>query len=313
MKQEIPEISVIIPVRNRSEALLSCLQALAAQDFFPSQFEVLVCDDGSTEDLSPAIAPARVLGLDIHLLRQGPRGPAAARNMGIRHARGRLIAMTDSDALPGRMWLQSLFEALESDPQAVGVEGKVCANNQGQFGPLGDGPTNLAGGVFLTCNCAYRRDVLLRIGGFDETFPYPAYEDTELAARAQDVGRIIWQPRAIVMHPERKLTLADVFKKLKHWEYVVVMGYRYGYLAWKQYPSRYPRLRVVLLSIAALPFSKIRTAARWLRREPRLALILAAFGIMESLGAVILVLPRVLAADFQPRRIRNRYLEETPW
>jgi GT2 family glycosyltransferase len=221
--------------------------------------------------------------------------------------------MTDSDTVADRMWLRRLSEALMSDPQAVGVEGMVCANNQGQFGPLGDGPTNPAGGVFLTCNCAYRRAVLLQIGGFDETFPYPAYEDTELAARALELGRILWQPQAIVMHPERRLTLAGVFKKLKHWEYVLIMGYRYGYLAWKKYPVRHPRLRVALLSLVGLPFSKVRTAARWLRREPRMALTLAAFGLVESLGAIILVLPKVLTADYHPRARRNKYLESAPW
>ena len=307
------EISVIIPTRNRSETLLPCLQALAAQEFPATGFEVLVCDDGSEENLSPVIDQARALGLDIHCFRQPPRGPAAARNLGIRHARGQWIAMTDSDAVPDRMWLRRLSEALMSDMQAVGVEGRVCAGNQGQFGPLGEGPTNLAGGVFLTCNCAYRRDALLRIGGFDETFPYPAYEDTELAARALGLGRILWQPQAVVTHPERRLTLAGVFKKLRHWDYVVIMGYRYGYLAWKKYPVRHPRLRVALLSLVGLPYSKLRTAACWLRRDPRRALTLAAFGIMESLGALILVLPRVLTADYQRRIVRNRYLESAPW
>jgi len=304
-----PRISVIIPARNRAADLHRCLQAIRAQEYPAPQFEVLVCDDGSGEDLRQEVESMKIAGLDVLYVRQPPKGPAAARNLGIRNARGSVIAMTDSDTIPDPMWLKSLWEALESDPQAVGVEGKVCANNDGEFGPLGEGPTNLAGGVYLTCNCAYWRDALLRVGGFDETFPYPAYEDTELAARLLDLGRIVWQPQALVTHPQRRLTLRGVFKKLRHWEFVLIMGYRYGYLAWKQYPVTHPRLRVAALSTIALPLAKLRTAAGWLGRQPASAIKLAVFGIIESLGAFALVLPRVFFCSRGPKAARRRYLE----
>lgn len=304
-----PQFSVIIPTRNRRDDLRVCLSALASQDFPRENFEVIVCDDGSEEELEPIVREAATRGLRIRRARQSPRGPAAARNLGIRHAVGTIVAMTDSDTLPDRQWLKKLAEAFEAHPDAVAVEGKVYAENEGEFDPLGEGPSNKEGGVFLTCNCAYRRDALLQIGGFDESFPFPAYEDAELAARAQQIGSIAWQPEALVIHPQRPLTLRAVFNKLKHWEYILLMGYRYGYLAWKKYPVKYPALRVVLLSVIALPLAKLKTAAQWAGRKPGAAIKLAFFGVAESLGALIIVAPRAIAFNRRDKSPRKNYLK----
>jgi hypothetical protein len=89
----------------------------------------------------------------------------------------------------------------------------------------------------------------------------------------------------------------------------MLMGYRYGYLAWPRYPVSYPRLRVVALSIAALPLSKFKTAAQWMAIKPAIALKLLLYGIAESLGALLWVTPRVLLTSFQNRIIRRRYLD----
>jgi len=302
------EISVVIPSRNRQADLARCLIALSGQDFAIHRFEVLVCDDGSTESLIEAVETAKATGLQVRHVRQEPKGPAAARNLGIANARAKIIAMTDSDTLPDKSWLRMLYESLLLNQDAVGVEGKVYAENELEFGPLGEGPANKSGGVYLTCNCAYRREALIQVGGFDETFPYPAYEDTELAARLLQLGQIVWQPEAIIIHPQRPLTLKTVLKKLKHWEYVLLMGYRYGYLAWPQYPVDYPRLRVAALSVVALPLSKFKAAVNSIS-QPSVAGRLLLYGLAESLGALFWVTPRVLFTSYRDRIIRRRYLD----
>ncbi len=302
------EVSIVIPTRNRAEDLKACLLALAAQDFPRDSYEVLVCDDGSEEEIGEVVAEFRRGGFEVRHLGQEAKGPAAARNLGIRHSKGTIVAMTDSDTLPDRLWLRKLSEAFANNPDAVAVEGRVYAANEGEFDPLGEGPSNKSGGVYLTCNCAYRRDVLLQIGGFDESFPYPAYEDTELAARARQIGRIVWEPAAVVIHPQRPLTLRAVLKKLKHWEYVLLMGHRYGYLAWERYPAKYPGLRVALLSVIALPGAKFKTAARWVGRRPKDAIKLFLFGLVESVGALMTVAPMALFGMRQEKITRRRYL-----
>lgn len=301
-------VSVVVPCRNRAGELKRCLESLIQQQFPKEGYEVIVCDDGSEEDIESVIQEITWKGLKVSYNRQAPKGPAAARNLGIRMAQGQIIAMTDSDTIPQPNWLAKLCEALSNNPQAVAVEGKVYAENEGEYAPLGEGPTNKCGGVFLTCNCAYRRDVLLRVGGFDETFPYAAYEDVELAARAQEFGEIIWQPEAIVIHPERRLTFTGVLKKLRHWEYVLIIGLRYGYLAWKKYPVTNPRWRVVILSTVALPLAKFKKSLQWAWRRPAAALQLSFYGAMESIGAFLVVAPKALFGNYSERAVRRGYL-----
>lgn len=309
MEKRPTEVSVVIPTRNRAADLGRCLTALAGQSYPLAQVEIIICDDGSTESLAEPLATARSLGLPIRCLRQEPSGPAAARNLGIRAAEGPVIALTDSDTVPDQEWLTKLMAALARSPHAAGVEGRVVANNEGQFDPLGEGPDNRTGGVYLTCNCAYRRTALVAAGGFDETFPFPAYEDTELAARIIESGPIVWQPEAVVVHPQRPLTVRTVIRKLHHWEYVLIMGFRYGYLGWRRYPVRHPRIRVALLAVFALPLSKLRKALDWAGRRPLAAAMLAGLGLVESIGAVVIVLPLALFGDFRNRILRRRYLD----
>jgi glycosyltransferase involved in cell wall biosynthesis len=303
-------VSVVVPCRNRAGELRRCLESLDQQQFPKEQYEVLVCDDGSEEDLESVIREMDLNALKISYYRQAPKGPAAARNLGIRLAQGQIIAMTDSDTVPRPDWLAKLYRALADNPQAVAVEGKVYAENEGEYAPLGEGPTNKSGGVYLTCNCAYRREVLLKAGGFDETFPYAAYEDVELAARVQEFGEIIWQPEAIVIHPERRLSLSSVLKKLRHWEYVLIVGFRYGYLAWKKYPVTNPRLRVAILSTLALPLAKFKKAVQWSWRKPAAALKLSFYGVVESVGAFLIVAPKALFSNYVERVVRRNYLNQ---
>ncbi len=112
----------------------------------------------------------------------------------------------------------------------------------------------------------------------------------------------------MVIHPQRPLTLRAVMKKLRHWEYVLLMGRRYGYLAWKQYPAKHPGLRVALLSVVALPAAKFKTAAKWIGRKPKDALKLFLFGVAESFGAMALVAPMALFGKWQDKVDRRKYL-----
>ena len=302
------EVTVIIPVHNRPQELQACLQALSAQDFPKDKFEIIICDDGSTEPILDKIDFAREQGLEVVYVRQEKRGPAAARNLGILQATGSIVAMTDSDTLPDDQWLKSLVSSLLEAPQAVGVEGQVCAPNELEFFPLGEGPINKAGKVYLTCNCAYRRDVLFEAGGFDESFPYPAYEDTDLASTMQKFGPILWQPNALMYHPQKPLTPKTTLKKLTHWEYVLITAFRYGYFAWPQYKTKHPRIRAIALSVIALPLSKFKAAGECALAFPSAAVKLFVYGIAECLGALWLVVPKALFGEYRSKAIRGKYL-----
>jgi glycosyltransferase involved in cell wall biosynthesis len=96
-------ISAVVPTFNRIATLRQTLTALAAQDY--PDYEIIVVDDGSSDGTGDVVTrefPA------VRYVRQPNRGPAAARNVGIRAALGDIVAFTDDDCLPPVDWLSRL-------------------------------------------------------------------------------------------------------------------------------------------------------------------------------------------------------------
>jgi glycosyltransferase involved in cell wall biosynthesis len=124
----VPLISVIIPTYNRAGYLQLALESVLCQEY--PCYEVLVVDDGSTDD-TPAVL-ARQAGR-VRALRQANAGPSAARNRGIREARGELVAFLDSDDLmvPGRLARQAAL--FVRDPELGLVAGAYA-----KIGPQGE-------------------------------------------------------------------------------------------------------------------------------------------------------------------------------
>ena len=127
-----PLVSVVIPSYNRSSLLMQTLASVRGQTF--RDFEVLVVDDGSTDDTATRV---RELGAEdgrIHYLYQANQGPAAARNAGASYARGAFIAFLDSDDLwlPDKLQEQLAFlagrpdiDVVYADYAVIGDVGKV--------------------------------------------------------------------------------------------------------------------------------------------------------------------------------------------
>src|SRR5919201_2228834 len=111
-----PSISVIIPALNASGTIDRCLVALSRQSLPRTSFEVIVVDDGSTDDTA---ALARRRGAVVLRLDQN-RGPAAARNAGLAIARGDLIVFTDADCEPAPNFVAALTAELR-DPSVGGA------------------------------------------------------------------------------------------------------------------------------------------------------------------------------------------------
>src|SRR5262245_57535681 len=102
----MPEVSVIIPAYNAGRTISAALQSVFAQTF--RDFEVIVVDDGSTDDTAARVAE---WSKAIHYVRQRNRGPAHARNEGVARAKGRLIAFLDADDIwfPRKLQRQVLY------------------------------------------------------------------------------------------------------------------------------------------------------------------------------------------------------------
>jgi len=194
--------------------------------------EVILVDDGSEKPLG-FMAEEYGGRLNLRVVRQGPLGPAAARNLGIKNSAADIIAFLDSDVKPLPGWFEALVSRLEKDTGLAGVEGKtVCANFQ-DLTPFSHFLDNLEGGKYLTCNIAYRREWIARAGGFDQRFKHPWREDSDLAFSILDRGgEIVFEKNAVVDHPVRPLKLWRLF-----WFYPIRRGY--DWLLFRKHPGRY--------------------------------------------------------------------------
>jgi len=227
-----PKASIIIPSRGMEEHLRQLFQALIPE-LEGRNVEVLLVDDGSEPPLD--FLEKEFPQLNLKVLRQPPRGPACARNLGIKNARAEIIIFLDSDVIPQSGWFSALLSPFEQDKELAGVEGKTISSNLDQLNPFSHFLYNFEGGKYLTCNIAYRRSWLERVGGFDQRFPYPWREDSDLAFSILELGgRIIFEPRAVVDHPVRPVSL----KRLV-WFYPWRRGY--DWLLKKKHPELFKK------------------------------------------------------------------------
>jgi len=210
-----PKFSVLIPTYNRKDLLRHCLEAVLRQDY--PNYEVIVVDDGSTDGTGEMI---RREFPQVRYIRQEPnRGPAAARNRGIEAATGEIVAFTDDDCIVPRDWLSRLVDGLRRYPDVVGVGGfqdppmeLISANMIARAEHLrrlrrwgSRVAAEVVGGAEIpglgTNNVAYRRSVLLGVGGFDERFPVAAGEDADLKLRIAQAGyRLLYLPFGVEHH-----------------------------------------------------------------------------------------------------------------
>jgi glycosyltransferase involved in cell wall biosynthesis len=162
----MPTASVIVPARDAERTLTRTLQALAAQQS-EFEFEVIVVDDGSrdgTAMLAERVAAAE--GPRLSVIRQPARGPAAARNLGVAHARGERLAFCDADVYPVPGWLTAGLGALE---RADLVQGRVLPDPDAPLGPF-DRTLWITSqvGLWETANLFVSRPAFERAGGFQE-------------------------------------------------------------------------------------------------------------------------------------------------
>lgn len=262
----MPRVTVVVPVYNRARRIGPCLESLCRLDYPPEKIEIIVVDDASTDE-TPAVVRQYAVKL---IVLPNNRGQSAARNRGVRVARGDIIAFIDSDCIAEPLWLQQLAPYLQQSRFSL-VGGFVDAvyrkSNFDRYetvcSPLNMGTQTVIGGgsrsVFYvpTCNMLVRKDAYLRVGGLDERLRVG--EDVDLCWRLMAAGcEMIYVPRGKVRHKHRN----RLWQSLKR-------RYDYG-------------------SSEAVLYDRFRHAAKRLPWQP--------VGAMAGLaGALALVLPSALA------------------
>jgi len=216
-----PDISVVVATRQRAGRLAALLASLREQELSAQRFEVIVVDDGSTDQTDAVLAAEQEQGgLALSVLRHaGGGGPGAVRNRGWPAARAPLIAFTDDDCEADPEWLAALLAAWSGDDLEIlqGSATPIEAERAGQ-GPLTYTydfcEPNLN---YPTCNMAYPAALLARLEGFDaHTFPRTG-EDCDLAWRAFAAGghaRFVNEARVrhAVVHLDRTAMLRRAWR-----------------------------------------------------------------------------------------------------
>jgi len=201
-----PRVSVVVCAYNADRTMDQCLKSLEHMNY--PDYEVIVVNDGSTDrtlDISEKYGYCRIIS-------QENKGLSVARNVGAEAATGEIVAYTDSDCVADPDWLTYLVAKMEYTG-LVAVGGPNFPPPEDDLVPAAvavspGGPTHVlvsdeVAEHIAGCNMAFRRDVLMNLGGFDPVYR-AAGDDVDICWRIQNAGYTIgFAPAAVVWHFRR--------------------------------------------------------------------------------------------------------------
>lgn len=251
-KYDKPEISIIIPVYNQFNYTYNCLRSILSHSG-SVKYEVIIADDCSTDqtkEIEKIVEGIRVIHnkTNLRFLRNC--------NHAIGSATGKYVLFLNNDTQVQANWLSPLVELMERD-ETVGMTGSKLV--------YPDGSLQEAGGIVWKDGSAWnygrnddpldtkynyvrevdyisgasimiRKDLLLKLDGFDDEFAPAYYEDTDLAFRVREAGyKVIYQPLSVVVHFEGKSNGTDERTGLKSYQ---VVNSKKFYKRWKEVLER---------------------------------------------------------------------------
>ena len=206
------EVSIVICSRNRAQQLRRALDAVA-QIRTRHEWEIVVVDNGSTDETPDVIAAARSTLPGLRSVVEPRRGSGAARDRGWRESRGRLVAMTDDDCYVTPDYVDNVLAAFADRPAAGCIGGRILLFDPSDA-PVTIDPREtpvrlepkrfLPAGSLHSANLSFLRTTLEKIGGVDPALgagtPFPC-EDVDAIAAILWLGQEAWfDPRPTVHH-----------------------------------------------------------------------------------------------------------------
>lgn len=285
--------SVIIPTCERADALRQVLDALASgkQTLAFEKYEVIVTDDSRTNAVEMVVKE----GYSWVRFIKGPQlGPAANRNNGAKYAQGDWLVFTDDDCHLDPDWLAAYARHTDGTIQAM----------EGSIEPIGEMnqvfcecPINTTGGLFWSANIAVKADLFRQVGGFDQSFLYPAQEDSDLRARLLPLTEIPFVSDAKVRHPVRVPNVHEMIgltvKRCSAWTYY--QGKHHGMTASF---SNYLRLVFGWMRVYSA-YTYLNLKAKSIRG------MYVSFLAMFVLGPYAIFRTMFLSPEFEPFRKKN--------
>jgi GT2 family glycosyltransferase len=226
-----PRVSVIVPTYRRPELLEACLAALRAQDLSHTEFEIAVVDDASGDRTTDVLrAQAREMPNLVWASQSVNAGPAATRNLAVSISHAPLLLFLDDDIIASPNLLSTHLALHAPRGPMFGVVGHVTWHAsvtvtpfmewleseaiQFNYANMTPGPQREVWSAFYTCNLSVSREAFDAEGGFNENFPYPACEDSDLGARLAKRGfELSYHPEAIAWH-SRGISLEECRERM---------------------------------------------------------------------------------------------------
>jgi glycosyltransferase involved in cell wall biosynthesis len=219
-----PKLSVILPTYNRANILRKTLQAYQSQADQDRILEILVVDDGSSDDTADVVSKsARSSPTSIRYFHQAKGGQAAARNRGIREAQAEIVLLGDDDIIPALNMVAEHLAWHERYPEpAIAVVGAVPWSPEVDPTPLmkwwglnglslKEKEVSWAAGVL--CNTSVKLAFLKENGIFDERFRDYGYEDIELCYRLAQKGLRMLVNHDCVGYHYKRVTFSDMCRR----------------------------------------------------------------------------------------------------
>jgi glycosyltransferase involved in cell wall biosynthesis len=222
----VPDVTVAVSTYQRSRLLPRLVRALEEQDLPAERFEVVIVDDGSTDDTFAVLQElASTSPLDVRVVRRDRNeGQAHGRNDAWRAARSPVIAFTDDDCIPTSRWLAAGLDAMREGAEIVVGRTEPAPDQLHLNGPFARTMVTTDEHYYATCNIFYRRDDLEAVNGFDAGFGATAGEDTDLAYRVRRLGRCAtFAEDALVHHDVRPSSFRAAVRDTRRWEGIVRM------------------------------------------------------------------------------------------
>lgn len=224
-----PSLTIAICTKDRPENLARCLKSLLNLQLPVSSVEILVVDNASVDERTKELVASLPR---VRYVREPKPGLDFARNCALHSATGELLAFLDDDVVVDGTWLKGLMTAWNENPDAAAFTGlvlpyelattaQILFEKRGGFRRgfqkirygriLPGNPLHPCGaGIFgAGCNMTFRRDVLLKIGGFDEALdtgaPLPGGGDLDIFYRVIRAGYpLVYEPEYLVFHEHRR-------------------------------------------------------------------------------------------------------------
>lgn len=275
-------VSIIIVTRNRPRMVRDCLAHLEQQTVAPD--EVIVVDSSTGEDTQVVLdGYPDTVRLRIS---DGRNNRPLAKNLGIAHARGEVVAFLDDDSMAQPNWLRCLLQPY-ADPAVGGVGGRVLdvvdAYEQrritpedlriGIVEPTGKITTNFAldsGKIvevdhFRGCNMSFRRSALQAVRGFDVRYiGTNVMEETDVCVRVKQAGwRLLFQPTALVNHFSAPREEFDREREQTDPVAVLSEAHNRSYFFFKNYGVNYYTIKHLLAGWQLLYISRWWQDRRW--------------------------------------------------